>query len=340
MFQPHPTTRAQGWLRVPTVGGGTWMSEFALLSGLATRDFGLASSAVYYTVTPHLKTSLVKVLKKSGYRTVVLTPFNKSAYHSGPAYTDFGFDEIVQPQDLGYPADPSDNLWTIESRQMAGYAKEILERQSAPIFLFMFSMKEHGPYDAGHAPAYGLDRAAGDRQFAGRVSDYFGRIEALSAATQEFSDAVLGRARPTLFLYFGDHQPNLGGRSLKYRVSLPQPEYLTQFVLRDNLAGPAAIRVGEVTELAFVGGLLLERSGVKPDALFEANIAMRKLCQGRLQDCPDSQLVQSYKHYVYDLLGTASLTGIRRGPKGFSNRPKRPAIAPPHALQPPSSVRA
>jgi len=340
MFQPDPATRAQSLLRVPTYGGGTWLSEFTLLSGLSARDFEPASNAVYYGVTPRLKTSLPRVLKESGYRSVVLTPFNKSAYHSGPAYEDLGFDRIVQPQDLGYPAAPFENLWNVESRQMAGYARQILEQESGPVFLFMFSIKEHGPYDAGHPPAPELLGAA-DRALSGRLSDYVERIEALSAATQEFSSYLLGRKRPTLFLYFGDHQGVMKGRSLGYRISSPAPEYITQFVLRDNLPSPAQLPVGEVTDLAFIGGLLLERAGVEPDALFGANIDMRKLCQGRLQDCPDSPLVQSYRHYVHDVLGAASgqrgdsrtglaspgelqpepsTSGMRRGPKAPSKR--------------------
>jgi hypothetical protein len=39
--------------------------------------------------------------------------------------------------------------------------------------------------------------------------------------------------------------------------------------------------------------------------MFDANIRMRRLTQGRLQDCPDTNLVRSYKHYLYQTLHTA-----------------------------------
>jgi phosphoglycerol transferase MdoB-like AlkP superfamily enzyme len=46
MFQPDPATRTTGWLRVPTFGGATWLSEFAVFSGLLPRDFGDRKSVV------------------------------------------------------------------------------------------------------------------------------------------------------------------------------------------------------------------------------------------------------------------------------------------------------
>ena len=305
MFQSNPATRIQGWLRVHTFGGRTWMSEFALFSGLVSRDFGSAAGSVFYTVTPHLHTSLFKVLKASGYSTAVLTPCNKSDYHADSAYRDFGVDRVIQPQDLGYPANNFENLWEIESREMVKYAKKILETQPRhPMLLFVLSMKEHGPYNSKHADTCGLSASIKDPTLVGRLNDYMERLKSLNSATEEFSDYLLHRKRPTIFLYFGDHQANIESPNIRYRVAERDPAYLTQFVLRDNLTGPPPA-VGEVTDLAFIGGLLLERAGIKPDALFSANIRMRKLCHGRLQDCPDSTLVQSYNHYLYQTLHAA-----------------------------------
>jgi len=305
MFESNADTRATSWLRVHTFGGRTWMSEFDLFSGLVSRDFGDAATAVFYTVTPHLQTSLAKVLKANGYVTIVLTPLNKWAYHSAPAYQNFGVDKLLQPQDLGYPAPSWKDLWDIESQEMANYAKKILDQPSdKPRFLFLLSMKEHGPYDGDHPDNLGLTGVVKDRKLAGELNDYLERISALNAATEDFSNYLLHRSRPTMFLYFGDHQPNMRTALLQYRIKASDPSYFTQFVLRDNLPGPPP-PVGNITDLSFIGGLLLERAGLRPDAMFDANIRMRRLTQGRLQDCPDTNLVRSYKHYLYQTLHTA-----------------------------------
>jgi hypothetical protein len=258
---------------------------------------------VFYVVTPHLTAGLVRELHRHGYRAVVLTPFNKSAYHARSAYTDLGVDVVVQPQELGYPADPSDNLWKITSAQMASYALQVLKRyDDKPIFLFMLTIKEHGPYDSSHAVRYGLERL-GNRALAGRLSDYFSRLEALDAATEDFARQLFARGRPAMFVYFGDHQPALGA-SLGYRTQVARPQWLTQFVLRDNLPQPAR-QVLPLTDLAFVGELLLERAGLPLSPFYAANAAMRKACSGRLEDCPDRQLVANYQEYIYRTLQVA-----------------------------------
>jgi phosphoglycerol transferase MdoB-like AlkP superfamily enzyme len=71
-------TRESGWLRVPTWGGSTWLTEFALLTGLTHKDFGAAGQGVFYTVTSHLRFSLPRLLQRHGYRCIVLFPVEKT----------------------------------------------------------------------------------------------------------------------------------------------------------------------------------------------------------------------------------------------------------------------
>jgi phosphoglycerol transferase MdoB-like AlkP superfamily enzyme len=305
MFGSNSFLRATSWLRVHTFGGRTWMSEFALLSGLVSRDFGESATSVFYTVVPHLKYSLFKVLETNGYETIVLSPFNEGAYHAGAAFQDMGLNRFVQPQDLGYPAPSFKDLWGIESQEMADYAKKILDQPSdKPRFLYLLSMKEHGPYNSDYPDKLGLAGAIGDQKLAGSLNNYIDRIIALNAATEDFSNYLMNRKYPTMFLYFGDHQPKLRSNLVRYRLKASEPSYFTQFVLRDNLPGPPP-PVEKITDLSFIGGLLLERAGLKPDAFFDANIRMRRLTAGQLQDYPDTNLVNSYKHYLYQTLRVA-----------------------------------
>ena len=299
MLEIDSRTHVTGPLRVHTYGGGTWRSEFALFTGLPSSDFGVAASAVFYVVTPHLTHSLFRELRQHGYRSVVLTPFNKSAYHARAAYADMGADIVLQPQDLGYPAEPSDNLWNISSAEMAAYAAKVLERYAdKPIFLFMLTIKEHAPYDSSHRVAYGLEQLA-DRALAGRLSDYFSRLEELDKATQSFADAFLApNNHPRMFMYFGDHLPAIDAPSLGFRISVPEPHLVTQFVLRDNLPQPAG-ETRPLTDIAYLGGLLLERAGLPVSRFYSANITVRKACDGGLADCPNQQLVADYQDYIY-----------------------------------------
>ncbi|WP_099117430.1 LTA synthase family protein [Xenorhabdus ishibashii] len=304
MFRHDAGVSAQSPLRVQTFGGGTWLSEFSVLTGLNTDDFGSRKNAVFYFVVDHLKNSLFRAMKDNGYYTVVLTPFNKSAYHAGHAYKTLGVDRIIQPQELGYPADMDENLWKIPTQDMLSYVKTILAKETdKPIFIFSLTMYEHGPYEENHHDDYGLTGKVNSATAAGKFSHYMEKIVASDPAIRDFSEFVANRNKPTVFLYFGDHQPNINFDH--YNSPLPDPAHVTQFTLRDNLKQGASITTGKLTDIAFLGGIILERARLSASAFYQANMMMRHLCDGALNDCQDSALVESYKHYIYQQLAVA-----------------------------------
>ncbi len=304
MFQHDAGVRAQSPLRVQTFGGGTWLSEFSVLTGLNTEDFEPNKNSVFYIVVDHLKNSLFRAMKDNGYYTVVLTPFNKSAYHAGHAYKTLGVDRIIQPQELGYPADMDENLWKIPTKAMLSYVKTLLAKETdKPIFIFSLTMYEHGPYEESHQDDYGLAGKVQPATVAGKFSHYMEKIIASDPAIKDFSEFVAHRDKPTVFLYFGDHQPNI--HFADYHSSLPDPAHVTQFTLRDNLVQGAPITTGKLTDISFLGGIILERTRLVAPEFYQANMIMRHLCDGALNDCQDNALVASYKHYIYQQLQVA-----------------------------------
>lgn len=305
MFQQDANVVAHSPMRVQTFGGGTWLSEFSALTGLNSDDFGSQKSGVFYFVVDHLNHGLFKEMKANGYYTVVLTPFNKGAYHSGHAYETLGVDRIIQPQELGYPGKLQDNLWTISTEDILKYVKEILEKETdKPVFIFSLTMYEHGPYKEGHSDDYGIKDKLDNKEAAGEFSHYMEKIVHSDASIRDFVSFMEKRQRPLMFLYFGDHQPGISLN--QYKSTFPTPAYLTQFTLRDNLKAATPINVGELTDISFLGGILLERANLKISPFYEANIKMRHLCDGKLNDCEDKQLLDGYRHYIYNVLNVAN----------------------------------
>ncbi|RAW94448.1 MULTISPECIES: LTA synthase family protein [unclassified Photorhabdus] len=304
MFQRDSGVSAQSPMRVQTFGGGTWLSEFSALTGLNTDDFGSRKNAVFYFIVDHLKYSLFREMKQNGYYTVVLTPFNKSSYHSGHAYQTLGVDRIIQPQELGYPASPDKNLWTISTQEMLGYVKDILAQETdKPLFIFSLTMYEHGPYDEDHTDDYGLTGHVKNSQAVGKFSHYMEKIKASDPAIKDFSEFVAKREKPTIFLYFGDHQPNISLN--QYNGVFSNPGHITQFTMRDNLQQGESIQTDELTDISFLGSMIMERAKLDASPFYRANMTMRHLCRGALDDCQDKALVESYKHYIYQQLDVA-----------------------------------
>jgi Sulfatase len=305
MHELDARTRESGWLRVPTWGGSTWLSEFALLTGLTHKDFGAAGQAVFYMVTSHLRFSLPRLLQRHGYRCIVLSPVEKAFYNAESAYKDLGFDEILTPRDFPEWGNKSLATSIVEDRELFSYALKILSRsRTQPVFLYMLSMIQHGPYDASHEPAFGLDRSSLDRATAGRFSDWLCRMEKLSLDTMDFDKALQASGRDLLFTYFGDHQPNLESQVPLTR-GLDEPRFLTRFTIKGPGEAPACAGPEQVVDVCFLGSLLLEHAGIPGDELFAASAAMRQLCGGTLFGCNDSALVQSYRAFLYHDLSAA-----------------------------------
>ena len=312
MFNKQEDTAFVSPLRVHTVGGATWKSEFAFLAGVPSTDFGALASGVFYSVVPHLQTGFIKNLREQGYFCVALSPFTKGNYNAKPAYDHFGFDLMLQPQDLGYPASISKNLWHISSEEMMYYTKLILQKQhpslenvQQPMFVYVLTMKEHGPYNTNMPNHFNLASKRLGGKAISCLNDYIDRIASLNEAIEGLNDYLKSRETPYVFGYFGDHQVAFDNQLPPKKGNFANPDYVTQFVVRTNRKTDF-VQQQDFLDLAFVGGVLLDVAGLPPkDDFMRANIAMRQLSQGKLEDAEDMDLVNSYRNYLYQDLKIA-----------------------------------
>ena len=312
MFNKQEDTAFVSPLRVHTVGGATWKSEFAFLAGVPSTDFGALASGVFYSVVPHLQTGFIKNLREQGYFCVALSPFTKGNYNAKPAYDHFGFDLMLQPQDLGYPASISKNLWHISSEEMMYYTKLILQKQhpsleniQQPMFVYVLTMKEHGPYNTNMPNHFNLASKRLGGKAISCLNDYIARIDSLNEAIEGLNDYLKSRETPYVFGYFGDHQVAFDNQLPPKKGNFVNPDYVTQFVVRTNRKTDF-VQQQDFLDLAFVGGVLLDVAGLSPkDDFMRANIAMRQLSQGKLEDAEDMDLVNSYRNYLYQDLKIA-----------------------------------
>ena len=312
MFNKQEDTAFVSPLRVHTLGGATWKSEFAFLAGVPSTDFGALASGVFYSVVPHLQTGFIKNLREQGYFCVALSPFTKGNYNAKPAYDHFGFDLMLQPQDLGYPASISKNLWHISSEEMMYYTKLILQKQhpslenvQQPMFVYVLTMKEHGPYNTNMLNHFNLASKRLGGKAISCLNDYIDRIDSLNEAIEGLNDYLKSRETPYVFGYFGDHQVAFDNQLPPKKGNFANPDYVTQFVVRTNRKTDF-VQQQDFLDLAFVGGVLLDVAGLSPkDDFMRANIAMRQLSQGKLEDAEDMDLVNSYRNYLYQDLKIA-----------------------------------
>lgn len=311
MFDDQEDTVISTPLRVHTFAGATWKSEFAFLAGVPSTDFGALASGVFYSVVPHLESGLIKNLRAQGYFCVALSPFTKGNYNAKSAYDHFGFNLMLQPQDLGYPAPMGKNLWDISSEEMMQYTRMILEKRhpalenvQQPLFVYVLTMREHGPYALDMENRYQLAAPNLGPKSISALNDYTQRIVALNEAIESMNRYLHNRNKPFVFGYFGDHQVAFDNTIPPKKGDYPQPDYVTQLVVRTNQ--DTLKEAPTLLDLAFAGGLIMNIAGLPPqDDFMKANMAMRILNDGKLEDGSDQQLVNDYRHYLYQDLKIA-----------------------------------
>lgn len=314
MFEPDKSTRAHGPLSVHTFGGGTWTSEFSLLTGLAHTLFGNAGLYAPYNLAPRVAYTLPKTFKRAGYRTIAVYPMTGDFLNARNAYDYYGFDAFYDGTQygLGWESHDADLLQVFKRI----YEDEKRVHPKQPLFVFMLTLHQHGPH---MKPLAELQPPFDAPLFSGRfkpkkldewlnlnLGNYLERLHESDAMLADLEQFLLGGERPTVLMHFGDHQPSFDGAINEIPKALPKgagpnAHWLTYYMLKSNFAVRRKFDY-PVLDIAFLGSLLLDVAGVPKDEFFQANTLLRERCKGRYLDCKDSRMVTSYHDYVFTKL--------------------------------------
>lgn len=314
MFQPDGRTRAHGPLVVHVWGGGTWTSEFALLSGLSHNTFGDAGLYAPYNLAPRIGHSLPNVLHEAGYRVIAIYPMSGNFINARNAYKFYGFDEFYDGQDYGLSWESSDNDLIQVFNQIYDKEKKSIGKQ--PLFVMMLTLRQHGPH---MTPLKQLPPPFNQALFPGtfkkkefddwinlNLGNYLYRLSGSDAAMTLLEKKLLDAGRPALLFHFGDHQPSFDGAIREIPKTAPpaalDPNFVTYFMLKTNYK-PAREYAYPTLDLSLAGALILDIAGVKKDAFFQANALLRERCKGAYADCRNKPLVDSYHQFIFQQTG-------------------------------------
>ena len=314
MFVPDGRTRAHGYLTVHVWGGGTWTSEFALMTGLDHQSFGDAGLYAPYNLAPRVSYTMPRVLHDAGYRTIAVYPMSGNFINARNAYENYGFDAFYDGQDYGLSWESSDSdLFQVFSQI---YDKEKKINGKQPLFVMMLTLRQHGPHMTPLktlSPPYDKPLLAGkfkpkalDEWLNLNLGNYLNRLNGSDIAMGDLEKKLLDGDRPALLFHFGDHQPSFDGAMRGLEKNLPtsagDPNFITYYMLKTNY--PTARKYGEAEmDLSFAPSLILDAAGVKKNAFFEANALMRERCGGFYLNCAKKMILDSYQNYIFYQLG-------------------------------------
>ena len=308
MFQADERTRGTGVLRVHTFGGGTWVSEFATLTGMPQDIFGPGGMYAPYVLAPHVRDALAMQLRRLGYLTIAIYPTEGSFINGRNAYKSYGFDHLYDVNELGL------DEWEETDKQMFDAAKRVydkVKKPGQPVFVMILTINQHGPHN--DLPLDKLPPPFNGGQLQGlsaaaeiNFSAYLSRLHDSDQAMRGLEHDFLHREQPTVLIHFGDHQPSFEGMIRGMSRTLPpalQPyrDYLTYYMLKSNFAG-APLPTYPMLDIAFLPSMVLQAAGLPKDPYFSALTVLRTRCNGLYDDCTVPGLVDSYHAWTFGRL--------------------------------------
>jgi phosphoglycerol transferase MdoB-like AlkP superfamily enzyme len=212
LWSKQSETRILGPLRVNVIGGGSWVTEFEVITGVDSRIFGYQGYYTHYSIAPKVKNSFAAYLARKGYTTATFYPVEGSFYNAAKAFKFYGFKEFTDGPALGLPLDWGD---LVDRNIVKAVIDHGAFKSAGPFFYFISTSQNHGPH-----PCRSFER---EEQFlttfAAKVpfekncqlNEYLKRAISTSGGfelvLQQLRQIERTTGRPFVLLVYGDHQP-------------------------------------------------------------------------------------------------------------------------------------
>jgi phosphoglycerol transferase MdoB-like AlkP superfamily enzyme len=300
-------------LRVETYGGGSWITEFALLTGISTKAFGDMRGFVQVLMNGRLKDTLPQSLENCGYRTLMLFPMSNGFVSLDKFYRSIGFEKILDREAQGAPTTKERDRFYFENMltAMDGHLKS----SAQPLFVYVQTMAAHGPYSSAYMPDENVP--GGGAGTSPEMSEFLRR----TAMAQRDGDFLMDELKrrfpdePIVVVRYGDHQPSATWNLINNVWGDDSPDigeggkpgpYITYYAMLGHNYPLPPLPVYDPLDIAYLGTVMLEVAGLP---LSEAQLERKRLmvaCRGRYFGCePRSNILAFHRRLINSGLVTA-----------------------------------
>jgi len=261
-----------GLLTVPVVGAGTANTEFEVLTGMSSNNFGPGEYPFNTVLQEKTCESLAYILKSQGYGTHAIHDHRAAFYGRNVVYANLGFDtftsvEYMQNVERTPEGWAKDNVLTDE-------IFKALNSTKGGDFVFTVSVQGHGQYPTeslnsleGMEYANGIDITGITDEATLNQYEYFAyQAHEMDQFIGDLTTALDNYDEPTVVVIYGDHLPNLNIKAEDLsNDNIFQTEYviwsnysfgsdnvdenLTSYQLSSKLLGELSLKGGIMTAL-------------------------------------------------------------------------------------------
>lgn len=208
-------TRAVGPLHVNIVGGGSWVTDFEVITGVDSRLFGFQGYYANYYVAPRVKYSFAKYLSAKDYQTRAFYSLSGKFFNTEVALKDYGFAQVTDGPSLGMSSDWSQISDRDEVTAILRTGAFNRSRRSAPFLYFIEVNENHGPHPCRKFTSSSEFlvhySAVSDFELNCQLNEYMRRAYSTSDAfldiLAKLRDLKTATGRPYVLVAYGDHQP-------------------------------------------------------------------------------------------------------------------------------------
>ncbi len=286
-----PETGLHGNLNVDIFGGGSWQSEFSLLTGLSSASFGSSAYFLFKRGVGRFHNSLPHALAALGYGTTLISSCRRNFLNYDAFYRAIGISERIFSDDIPLPFDVtrfektnSDALFL--DAVIGAHSKRIADG-AAPRFLYALTNFNHGPHNRRMiAPG----QFESERAFAAAslpdpsYAEYYARLVETAVTWNRLKSELASRfpTRPMLIVHYGDHQPVMTRRiEAKLKLPLdPRRQFRTFYAVEGLNYCPDRLVSGRGANLdiAFLGTVALQQAGLPLDEIFATRASLLGPC--------------------------------------------------------------
>lgn len=259
----YPDSILHGTLQVSAMGGGTCNSEFETLTGNSMAFIG---SGVYPYETYNMNIdNLVSQLKGQGYDTHAIHPAAGSNWNRDGVYSAFGFDTF---DDEATFTGATRFRNRIDDASTYSKTLEYLNGSDTPQFIFDVTLMGHSGYETGLVPE---DKRVNctvdglDEKNQNKLNEYLATSNEEDAQLKTLIDGIKKSKKPTIVLFFGDHQPALseaiGGDSDD--IVQTEMQWQTCYTMWANYDVAGSVKGTELdTSTSYLSALLCHEAGI------------------------------------------------------------------------------
>lgn len=258
----------KGELLVSPFGGYTCNTEYEFLTGMSTGVLQAYSAPYLQMIFKKLPYSLPMHMRKLGYRSIALHPFDADSWNRSNIYPYLSFDEFISKENLAkYSEFPEYLRGYVSDKGNYGAIINLLLKKDKDQrnFIFNITMQNHGGYTAkNYKNKIFLQDMKGNYP---QAEQYLSLMKDSDDALRYFLNELKKFDEPMMVVMFGDHMPNLEtgfyeelyGKplsSISYEESLSR--YKIPFMIWTNYEMDAADKSEIKTSPCFLSNKMME----------------------------------------------------------------------------------